>query len=243
MKNPTILKGELSLLRADKSAVITELRKTSTQLKQEREELNKLELKREGVKTEVLEEVARLDIAEGRAISLSKELKVIEQSLKNKRNQDDIESVKRSQEVKLHLGRIKDLEAQEENSIAEVARLMSLFDKNSAVYNEKESNRAGTIRDMEFKIEELKKELKQLTSDLDVKVKEDTKITKDRLKREDKIRLREKNLDARELSIDKREEDLITMSKDMTIVYGRLKEVYSEVNPKVNLDKLILKAI
>ena len=72
---------------------------------------------------------------------------------------------------------------------------------------------------------------------------EEKKMTKDRLKREDKLRVREKTCDSKEVSLLKREEDLITMSKDMTIVYGRLKEIYSQIHPDVDLDKLIFKAI
>jgi len=37
------------------------------------------------------------------------------------------------------------------------------------------------------------------------------------------------------------EDDLITMSKDMSVIYRRLKELYSKVDPTVDLDKLIIK--
>jgi len=243
MKNPTILKGELSLLRADKSAVITELRKSSTLLKKEKEAINELELKREGVRIEILEEVARLDKLKSRAIFVRDELKELTQSLKNRENQDEVSSVRSAQERKLHLGRIKDLNEQEEEVIGEVSRLKSLYDKNSATFNKHESERMVKLRALDAELLNKSSELFKVELSLEKRTEEEYKLTKSRLKREDKIRLREKNLDAKEVSLGKREEDLITMSKDMTIVYGRLKEMYSREHPDVNLDKLILNAL
>lgn len=243
MKNPTILKGELSLLRADKSAVLTELRNSSKALKKEREEINKLEQKREGVKAEILENVARLDIIESRAISVKGELATVTQELKNRENQNDISKQKKSQEEKLHLGRIRSLKDEEEEVIKEIGRLKSLFDKNSQVFNSHESERTAKLRVIEEDIANVEKELAKVKEELKTNIAQDSKLTKERLKREDKLRLKEKNLDAKELSLTKREEDLITMSKDMTIVYGRLRELYNQTDPKVDLDKLILQAL
>lgn len=243
MKNPTILKGELSLLRADKSAVLTELRKAGKQLKDERTEINKLEQKREGVRALILEDMARLDTIRARAFSEGEQLSVIKQELKNKEAQHDSFVQKHSQEEKLYLGRIKTLREEEEETIVEIGRLKSLFDKNSLAYNNLESERLTRLRDLGTEIATAENKLKELEKELGLKEEQEKKITKDRLKREDKLRLREKNLDGRELSIKRREEDLITMSKDMTIVYGRLKELYSKTNPNVDLDKLILQAL
>ena len=243
MKNPTILKDELSLLRADKSAVITELRLKSKEIKEVSQEISRLESKREDVKSEILEETARLDDIRGRAVSVKGELVTDTQELKNIQNALDISKQKNSQEVKLHLGRIKELEEEEKSTVQEISRLKSLFDKNSRVYNEHESDRAATIRSLDIEIKTKTTELAEVLTQLVKAEAEDKKMTKDRLKREDKIRSREKNLDGRELSMNKWEEDLITMSKDMSIVYGRLKELYAKAYPDVDLEKLILKAI
>ena len=243
MKNPTILKDELSLLRADKSAVITELRLKSKEIKEVSNEISKLEYKREEVKSEILDETARLEEIRGRAVSVKGELAVNSQELKNVQNALDISKTKNSQEQKLHLGRIKELEEEEKEIVAEISRLKNLFDKNSRVYNEHESERNAKIRSLDSKIEVKSAELADIISQLDKKLVEDKKMTKDRLRREDKIRLREKHLDGKENSLLKWEEDLITMSKDMSIVYGRLKELYAKTYPDVDLEKLILKAI
>jgi len=240
MKNPTILKGELSLLRADKSAVIAELRKSSTILKEGHIEINKLDSRREGVRAEILEEQTRLDEINSRVFSVTTELKEVTQDLKNKVNQNEIFSQKNSQEVKLYLGRIKDLKEQEEGVIVEISRLKSLFDKNSAVLNERESDRLTAIRELDRDIQYKTVQLEDVNKDLEIKIDKESKLTKERLKREDKLRLREKNLDARDLASTMMEEDLITMSKDIAILYARLKELYAESGSKVNLDKLIL---
>jgi len=243
MKNPTILKDELSLLRADKSAVITELRNKSKEIKEISNEITKLEIKRTEVKDEILDETARLDDIRSRAVSVKAELVRDTQDLKNVQNTLDISKQKNSQEVKNHLGRIKELEEEEKDILVEIARLKSLFDKNSRVYNEHESERGAKIRSLDSQIKTKTDELNAVTVQLAKAEAEDKKMTKDRLKREDKIRQREKALEGKELSIMKWEEDLITMSKDMSIVYGRLKELYAKVQPDVDLDRLILKAI
>lgn len=243
MKNPTILKDELSLLLADKSAVITELRNAGTELKNVLNDIHKTESKREAVRKELLEETARLEDTRGRAVSVKGELTVSTQELKNVLNTLDQSKQKNSQETRSHLGRIKELEDEEAGILIEIARLKSLFDKNSKVYNEHESDRKAKIRSLDLQIKEKETALAGLTSQHTKMEVEEKKMTKDRLKREDKLRVREKNCDSKEVSLLKREEDLITMSKDMTIVYGRLKEIYSQIHPDVDLDKLIFKAI
>lgn len=243
MKNPTILKDELSLLRADKSAVVTELRRAGKDLKDTLIGVVKAEAKREVVRSSILEETARLDDIRNRAVFEKKELAVISQDLKNMQNTHDSSSVKNNQERKLHLGRIKELEKEEESVLIEISRLKSLYDSNSKVFNEHESGRLARLRDLDSKTQGVEVKLKEKEEALSKLAGEDKKMTKDRLRREDKLRLREKTLDAKETSVGKREEDLITMSKDMSIVYGRIKELYLKVDPNIDLDKLILQAL
>lgn len=243
MKNPTILKDELNLLRADKSAVLTELRKGSQDLKDVLVDIAEAESERTGVRSDILEETARLDDIRNRAVSVKGELLVVSQDLKNIRNAHDLTSVKNSQERKLHLGRIKELGTTEKETVEEIARLKHLFDNNSKVFNDSESVRLSKLRELDKLINANSSTLNELVEKLVKKQGEDKKMTKDRLRREDKLRLREKKSDAQETSLSKREEDLITMSKDMSIVYSRLKELYANVDPEVDLDKLILQAI
>ncbi len=243
MKNPTILKDELSLLRADKSKVITELTKKGGELKEVQQKIFEEETRLAEVKATILEETARLDDIRGRAVLIKTELTKNTQELKNIQNSIDISSTKNSQEEKRHLGRIKELEELEKEITANISNLKSVFDRNSKVYNQNESERAARLRAIQTQIAEAEQKLKETVSQLDKKTAEEKKLTKDRLKREDKIRARERNLDAKEYALGKREEDLITMSKDITIVYGRLRELYSKHYPDVDLDKLILKAL
>lgn len=243
MKNPTILKDELSLLRADKSAVITELRNKGTELKVIQEDIFTEETKLADVRTETLEETARLDELRGRAVSVKGELATASQDLKNTQNSLDISKQKNSQEIKNHLGRIKELDEEEKEVLAEISRLKNLFDNNSRVFNSHESERRSKLRDIEAEITNKTKELEKVEARLAKKEEEEKKLTKDRLKREDKLRARERHCEGKEFALGKREEDLITMSKDMMIVYGRLKEIYSKTNPDIDLDKLILQAV
>lgn len=243
MKNPTILKDELSFLRADKSAVITELNIKGKELKVIQEDIISEESKLADVKAEREEETARLEDIRGRAVSVKAQLVKDKQDLKNTENSLEISKQKNSQETKIHLGRIKELEEEEKEVLGEISRLKSLFDNNSRVFNTHESERLAKIRAIDTEIATKTKELALVTTSLQKREEEEKKLTKDRLKREDKLRTRERHADAKEFALGKREEDLITMSKDMMIVYGRLKEIYSKTNPDIDLDKLILQAI
>lgn len=243
MKNPTILKDELSLLRADKSAVIIELRNKGVELHKICEDISTSEKRREEVRTETQEETARLEDIRGRAVSVKAELVVASQDLKNTQNSLDISKQKQTQEIKNHLGRIKELEEEDKDVLLEISRLKNLFDNNSRVFNSHESDRQSKLRAIDLEITIKTKELKEITITLSKGEEEEKKLTKDRLKREDRLRARERSNEGKEFALGKREEDLITMSKDMMIVYGRLKEIYSKTNPDVDLDKLILQAV
>lgn len=243
MKNPTILKDELGLLKADRSAVLRELRQVSDDLKG-------LYLKRSDTEDElaelritILEETARLDDIRGRAVLVKKELEQCTQDLRNNRVTWETTRVKNAQEQKLHLGRIKEYKNKEEELKGSISGLKDNYDNNLKVYRQSEQERANKLRAINLDIDKAEKKLSDIEKKLLKDIEEDKKITKERLKREDKLRAREKALEAREKSNSKKEEDMITMAADMTIVYGRLKELYAKEYPEVDLDKLIMQAI
>lgn len=242
MKNPTILRDELSLLNSDKSAVITELRKNSKELKEIQTEILKSEDNLRGVRDTIIKETARLDDIRNRAVLVKGEFNTTSQDLRNGQASYETFRVKKSQEERLHLGRIKELSEKESAILEELAKLKALFDKNSDTYAQYLSDKLSELRNLDTEIKTKTSLHSKLTKELERMNEEDKKITKERLKREDKIRERERVLDMNEKVITKREEDLITMSNDILIVYGRLKELYATVNPDVNLDKLILQA-
>jgi chromosome segregation ATPase len=243
MKNSTILKDELGLLNSDRSAVITELRKLSEDVKNTHILKSELETQVAEVKDSIQLEMTRLDDVRSRVFSYNAELAVVKQDLSNERARYESARVKNAQEYKLHLGRIKEL-ADKETKIKEaISELKDVFDKNSKAYSAGISEKTAALRQIESKLETVTKELALKEKELKSHEEEEKKLTKERLKREDKIRNREKILDAREISLAKKEEDLMTMAKDMTVIYGRIKEVYSRTHPDVDLDKLILNAI
>jgi len=241
MKNPTILKDELGLLRADRSAVITELRNAVKSLNETKEDISRNEAELEEVLRKQKNESARLEELRGRAVLLKKsineqniEVKSLNASLENLR-------VKNSQEAKLHLGRIKELKDKETELRKSIGSLKEGYEKNANAYNKNISESKFILRKLNTEVEEKSKELKDKTKEMDMLKSEEAKLTKDRLKREDKIRAREKALENKEFSLSKKEEDLTTLGKDMMVIYGRMKELYAKVDPNVDLDKLIIK--
>jgi chromosome segregation ATPase len=243
MKNPTILKDELGLLRAGRSAVLKELQVAGNDLERLYLDRSNTENELAELRITILEETARLDDMRGRAVLVKKELDQYTQDLRNIRSTWETVRVKNSQEQKLHLGRIKEYKDKEEELSEDVSKLKSTYDNNLKVYLQHEQERSKKLRAINLEIDTRENELKKIEIKLEKDIEEDKKITKERLKREDKIRARERALEAREDANSKKEEDLMTMAADMTIVYGRLKELYATVNPEVDLDKLIMQAI
>lgn len=243
MKNSTILKDELRLLTADKSAVITELRESGIELKNLYTKIGEEETRLEDVRNTITEETARLDYIRSRAVSVQEEQIQYTQDLDRVKRNWEKTRVKNSQEEKIHLGRIKELKKKEEGLTQKISELKDQYDRNSLVYTQHVTEKKSHLRSLDEEIEKKSKQAKSIEEKLKKDLEEDKKLTKDRLKREDKIRAREKALDIKARVQEKKEEDLITMSKDIVIVYGRLKEYYAKVDPTVDLDRLILNAI
>lgn len=239
MKNSTILKDELSLLNADRSAVLTELRNSGDKLKSLQDEILKTENELAEVRGEVKLEMARLDDIRGRAIFFGQEWSEIAQKLKTDRVAYEAVRVKISQEEKNHLGRIKDWQEKEKVMQERIANLKVLYDNNMNVINHSVTEGKERVKELNKEIDEKVKALKELKKEVDAAETREKVLTKERLKREDKLRQREKMVDGRELSLKKYEEDLMAMARDLTVVYGRMKTAYLQIDPTVDLDKLI----
>ena len=239
MKNPTILKDELSVLKLDKSAVVTEILRVTKELELVNDQLLEEETHLKGVRDNILQETARLDDIRGRAVVVKGELETCKQDLRNSIASYEVSKVKNAQEYKLHLGRIKELEENEADALKRISELKALYDKNSDAYAQNMSENKSKMRAANLELEATTTQLNKTKKELAASLEEDKKLTKSRLKREDKIRAREKLLDTRERVQEKREEDIITASKDIIIVYSRLKELYAKIDPSVDLDKLI----
>lgn len=239
MKNPTILKDELGLLKADMSAVLKELNAVGDQLKdayiRKQEANNELA----EVKNTILEEIARLDDLRGRAILVNKDLIQYTQDLRNMKNSWESARIKNAQEVKLHLGRIKDLDTRKEKLEDIISDLKDTYDKNVTVYHEAELEKKAKLKSLDEEIKIKEKEVKEVLARLDSNLDKEKKTAKERQEREDSIQTRESYLVAKEESMNKKAEDLINLSLDLAIVYGRLKELYAKVDPEVDLDRLI----
>ena len=238
-KNQTILKDELVLFNSDRSAVITELRKLRKEHDTAISELVSAQQEEADVKENTKSESARLGELRSRVVFVSDELVKLEAELVDTRKTDDNLRIKRGQESKLHLGRIKNLSDKEEKLLEKIAALKSVYDRNASVFTDSLADVKKNYRKADKEYIAKKKELEALDKQLTKSIEAEKKITKDRLKREDKLRVREKLVSLKEEGLTKREEDIVNMGSDMTIVYSRLKELYFAVDPDTDLDKLI----
>ncbi len=242
MKNSTILKDELNILTADRSAVITELRRVSQELKEKHILSSEAETHLRSIEDRILNESARLDEVSKKTILTKSELTNLLIELKHLQNNYEVSRVKNAQEVKLHLGRIKEVKEKEQEVIKELDELRRLYDKNSEIFAVHVSEYQTKLRLVEKDLKEKEIQKVKVSAEVEKLLAEEKKLIKERLRREDNIRKREYAVEAKEVSSQKKEEDLITMSKDIVIVYGRLKELYAKVDPTIDLDKLILQA-
>jgi DNA repair exonuclease SbcCD ATPase subunit len=242
MKNSTILRDELSIFKADKSAVVAELRLAGQELKKIKTEIDQEEIRWADVQQQIKDDLFRRDNLRAQAKQAKDEFEEYSNGAKNMRSSYETLSVKNAQAEKLHLGRIKDLKRKEEEVIESISRLKENFDKNNFRFSETLKLQEKEIRDNKKIIKETESNIKFVTKVLDEVQSEEKKLTKERLKREDKIRAREKAIEIRESVVEKKEDDLETMANDILLVYGRLKEYYSKVDPTVELDKLIFNA-
>lgn len=243
MKNTTILKDELGLLNADRSAVITELRRLSDELTKKNIEVATAKDEHSEVRQMILDEITRLEDIRGRVIFVTAELAHLNNELIQTRNKSETSRVKNALDIKLHLGRIKELEDKNQTVLDKIASSRDTYDSNLQVLNSAILDKKADIRNLSKEYTNIEDELSKIKKAKDSLFEEDKRLTKERLKKEDKIRNRERILDAKLISLDKKEEDLITMSKDMSVIYMRLKRLYLDVNPEVDLDKLVMQAI
>lgn len=237
MKNTKVLKDELGILTADRSAVIIELSSLGKSLKELHSEIDKAEKNLADVKDETLLETARRDDMRSRAISLGDEVSALKQELNTLSIKTEVARTKNAQETKLHLGRIKELNEEIETLRDSLEELKETYDRNTRAMNLNFSDLNTRYRDTNEQAEVASKELAKITKEVDSLKEEEKRITKERLKREDKVRAREKSLERRERGLEKREEDVKTFASDLTIIYYRLKEAY----PDIDIDKLIKK--
>lgn len=241
-KNPTILKDELSILKADKSAVLIEIENRGQELKEVNQEIEKAEKKLSDIQNETKLGTARRDDINARAILLSKKEARLTEKVKELKKKAEVERIKYSQETKLHLGRIRDIKTETEVLEERLSELKGTYDRNVLSMNQNLSDLNTKYRELGSQYTEKHKELQKVEKDLELLRNEDKRLTKERLKREDKIRNREKALERSEQALKKREEDVTAMANDLMVVYFRLKELYAKVDPNVDLEKIITKA-
>jgi len=238
MKNTTILKDELGLLKADKSAVINELRTLGDELRAIHNKIESAEKVLADIHNETLLETARRDDVHGRAVLLSTQLSKLKQELNTLTIKTEAARNRNAQDEKLHLGRIKELVEEEAGLESSISSLKKTYDKNMAALNNNLSEASAEFRAVKEQLGYVEEQRNTASIELAKIIGEEKKVIKERLKREDKVRAREKSLEMRERGLRKREEDIQTMASDLTILYYRFKEAY----PDIDIDRLITKA-
>lgn len=222
------------------SVVLTELNSKTKELKEIHGMISDARKELADVNQEKAEESARMNEARSRADAFEKDSIGLEQDVKNKTRQQESVSFKNTQQEKNHLGRINELKLKEDKAMEKLADLKKIYDTNVNLFNENIRELKTSLRQLKTEEVTLSKELEAEEIRLEKLREEDKKIIKDRLKHEDKIRIREKLADAKDESLKAKEKDLVAMSTDMQIIYSRLKTLYAEVKPDVNLDRLIM---
>lgn len=240
MKNTTIVKDELGILNAGKSAILVELGMARTELHDTQRQIIESQSHLNEVQQETKDEMARLDNLRDRAISVKSEMATVTQDYKSIYKSYETVKVKNSQEERQHSIKIKDLTEKKLELEKKIDDLKTLFDLNSKAYHVKLIELQNEIRKAELDKTQAKAGLDSFLQKLAIAKEEDKKITKERLKREDKIRNREKLAELREKSLNKKEEDIMSASRDVIIVYNRLKELYHEIDPTIDLEKLVM---
>lgn len=243
MKDSAILKGELSIFTQDRSAVIQELRQTTKELKKLKAEVLQEESKRDTLARKNKEEQEELRNLKDEKESVRKELVTLSQDFRNLNAAIEAAQVKQSQQIKLHLGRIKELKEEEAEVTKELAKLRKLYDEHSDVYGRNLSDMSAKVRVLDEEIKNKFIYLTELNNEIIFSEAEEKKLTKERLKREDKLRVRERKASIQEKILEKKEEDMRVMANDMSIVYDRLKELYAKHFPDINLDKIVMQAV
>lgn len=240
MKNTTIVKDELGILNAGKSAILVELGMARTELHDIQRQIIESQSHLNEVQQETKDEMARLDNLRDRAISVKSEMATVTQDYKSIYKSYETVKVKNSQEERQHSIKIKDLTEKKLELEKKIDDLKTLFDLNSKAYHVKLIELQNEIRKVEADAKKSKSERDAFQKELALMKEEDHKITKERLKREDKIRNREKLAELREKSLNKKEEDIMSASRDVIIVYNRLKELYHDIDPTIDLEKLVM---
>jgi len=136
MKNSVILKDELRLLSEDRSAVLIELRRASSELN---DTLMLISIENKNlaeVRNTISETTARLDDLRSRAVFLKSEIDRYTQDLRNIQNTWEATKVKNSIQLRTHLGRIKELQKEEEIQKEKNKEIKEIFDNNHRVYSQ-----------------------------------------------------------------------------------------------------------
>tara|TARA_R100001086_G_C11848217_1_gene261036 strand:- start:23965 stop:24693 length:729 start_codon:yes stop_codon:yes gene_type:complete len=241
--DPKVLKDEMRIFKADRSAILTEIRTHSETLKKLNNEIDEEESKLLDVKEQHAKFVTQIHEMESDKKELSKQLSQLKQDLNTYEAKVEVAQIKYIQEERKHLGRIKELKDEEDSVLQKIDDLKGTYDKNSNVINTSISEKKSQERELNKAVTDLRKEHEQKLKDIAKFKEEEQKATKERLKKEDKIRARERAVQRNEKTLSKREEDVSAYVSDVTVVYFRLKELYAEIDPSVDFEKLINKTV
>lgn len=235
----TKLRDELRFLKDDKSAVLSELNTASQELKDVNEKILEAKSEWKEIRDDIKQESTRLDDIQERVVAVKKSLTENKQGYRNITGLYEATKYKNSQEQKEHLGKIKELQEKKNKLHREISETKLTFDTNYEILSVAIREKQEELKRLEKNIDTEGKRLQAIRKDIDTNIKEEKKLVKERLKFEDKLKKRENKAELYEKSLKLKEQDLENMGRDMRIIYSRLKELYKDVDPKIDLDKLV----
>lgn len=243
MKNPTLLKDELRLLSQDKSELVKELDKVGDELKKKNSELVDTEGRLRVARSELALSVESNNFIASQYASKEDELRGIHLEIQNQRAKQNEQKVLASQEVNLLTGKIKELKAHVEEIKSNIDLLKQTYDSNSKTYRDHLTERNNSIRKLDIEKEEKGEEIQTLSKT--IKEKEQKILEQDAylFTRDSEQQKKEQELDLLVKSNEIKQQDLVSASRDLIIVYQRLKELYAIVDPKLDVDRLFSKLL
>jgi len=243
MKNPTLLKDELRLLSQDKSELVKELDKVGNELKKTNSILVDTDGKLRVAKSELALSVASNNYIASQYAQKEDELREIQLEIQNHRAKFNEQKVLASQEVNLLTGKIKELKGIVEEIKSNIDLLKQTYDSNSKTYRDHLTERNNTLRKLDIDIEDKGERISKLAKEIKEKEEQIKKQDADMFTRDTLQLEKEQTLDLLVKSNEIKQQDLTNASRDLIIVYQRLKELYAIVDPKLDVDRLFNKLL
>lgn len=243
MKDSTILKDELRLLIQNRSVLVKELDRVGDELKETNNQLVQTESQLRIAKSDLSNTFSSANYIAGLIVDKENVLRDIQLLIDTATTKLNHTKVISSQEINLLNGKIKELKEDIDSKKSEISALKDTYDNNSKIYIQHVSEKNVALRKLDIEIELRSDVLLSLDNEIESKIKEKELLEKEKFERENILIERERTLDMLVKGNELKQHDLDNASRDLIIVYQRLKELYAIVDPKLDVDRLFSKLL